>query len=149
MGISVKGFKFEPIEPANRGGRSGAFSEWDLIFATDRKSVAGGVTYGMRIGISQAFAKKARIIDGDRVEILFDKEEKAGLIRRVNDGGHQISSYGKKNTRLYIKPTIKPGMPTVAETVGCPSEILDEGIMFLLPDCVSFDRNLRAEAMDQ
>jgi hypothetical protein len=145
----VDGIEFAMIQPARRGGAGSQakFSSDEVVLSIDKSGAKGAVAYSLRISIHKTIAKKARLIEGDRIQFGFNQEKGIGIIRRVNDGGYRLSGCNKKSDRLYIKPNWRKGlMPSVASSVGCPSEIKDEGIIFMLPDCVSFDRNLRAEA---
>lgn len=126
-----------------RGGGSRVGDD-DISFATDLASrKSGEPCYSMRIGIPTHVAKKARLIEGDRIRILFDETAGLGLIKRINGDGWKLTPT-HKGGRLVVKVTLRPGMPTVAESCGCPCEITDEGIVFVLPQDVSFIENLRA-----
>lgn len=118
----------------------------DITFATNRTGYKDKTnTYSMAIGISQSIAKLARIIPGDRVDILFDPEQRIGLIKRVNSGGWKLSGNPKGNSRLYFRVPWHQGMPSAKSTVGCLSEIVADGIQFIFPDEISFTQNLRKE----
>lgn len=95
-------------------------------------------TFAMVIRLSKSIAKQARLIHGDKIDIAFDVENRMGLIRRVT-----ASQWALSNNRIQI--TIREGMPTTAERVACPAEVTPEGIQFILPDCVSFTKNMRLE----
>jgi hypothetical protein len=147
--IKVEGFDFKPAKDyaSIKTGKGYVLSD-DVTFATNasmRKS--GGVIYSMRLAISASIAKKARLQLGDKIAIYFDKKNMAGMLVRANNSRLTLTGKPGKG-RLEVKTTWTPedNIPTVARTVGCPSEVTDDGILFMLPDCVSFDRNLRAEA---
>lgn len=59
------------------------------------------------VRISAALAKEARILHGDRLDLLIDKDAKIGLLKRINKGGYAASATGKK------QETIKPGKGSV------------------------------------
>lgn len=120
----------------------------DLVFSTDKSCGAGGLRYSMRVSIRSVFAKKARIIRGDLVDILFDEGAKAGLIKRVNSGGWKLTASKDNSQWLSVRITYKPGMPSAASAVSCLCEITDEGLVFTLPDEVSFTENLKARGSD-
>lgn len=133
----------------SRGDRS-SFDPQELIYAIDQTGGRERVKYAMRIGIPSHAAKEARLIKGDRVDILFDKEAGLGLVKRVNSGGWAVSAPHKKQAeRLYVCATYTAGMPSVAKSVGCPCEVTPDGIIFTLPDEVSFTENLREIADKQ
>lgn len=82
---------------------------------------------------------------GDKVDVLFDKENNAGLIRRVTSGGWTLSKTAT-SPRISIKFTWCPGLPTIASTGDCTDiQVTDEGIMFRFPEGTSFTHNARAE----
>ncbi len=105
--------------------------------------------YAFRISISQEIAKKARILNGDSVTVLFDRDTTParGLLCRVTSGGWKLSDGGGRNTskkaRLSVKMTYVKGIPSFKHTAGCESVVTDEGILFDLPSDCSFDENLR------
>jgi hypothetical protein len=145
----VDGIEFAMIQPARRGGAASQarFANDEIVLSIDKSGSKGVVAYSLRISIHKTLAKKARLIQGDHIQFGFNQDKGIGIIRRVNEGGYRLSGCNKKSDRLYIKPNWRKGlMPSVAASVGCQTEINDAGIVFMLPDCVSFDRNLRAEA---
>jgi len=128
---------------AKRGNHSKIPSD-QILFATDKRSKGDkGSLFCMRIGIPVKTAKKARFVAGDKVEVLFDVADRVGLVRRVSSGGYTLCKH-HENSRLTVKATYYPGMPTVSDSVGCLSDVTDDGIVFMLPDSVSFEKNLRA-----
>ena len=147
--IKVDGFNFEPAKKyANTRTGKGYVLPDDVTFATGASNrKPGSVIYSMRLAISASIARKAHLRLGDKVAIYFDRKNMAGMLVRSN--GSRLKLTGKPGKgRLEVKTTWTPedNIPTVAKTIGCPSEVTDDGILFMLPDCVSFDRNLRAEA---
>jgi hypothetical protein len=147
--MNIDGIEFAMVQPARRGGSANQakFGEDDVVLSIDKSGAKGVAAYALRISIHKSLAKKARLIEGDVIQFGFNQQKGVGIIRRVNGDGYKLSGCSKKSGRLYIKPNWrKSEMPSMVQPVGCPSEIKDEGIVFMLPDCVSFDRNLRAEA---
>jgi hypothetical protein len=145
----VKGYDFKPAKPpgTTRTGKGFMLPE-DVTFSTNASErKPGHVIYSMRLAISAAIAKKARLVLGDKIAVFFDRKNMAGILVRTNSGTLKLTGKPGKG-RLEVKTTWRPGdnIPTVATTIGCLSEVTDDGIIFMLPDCVSFDRNLRAEA---
>jgi hypothetical protein len=143
MAIKIKGYNFVPVTTGRKNGSHRGFSDDDVVFATDITGQHSNL-YAMRIGVPAKVAKAARIKPGDRVTVAFDKPNKCALIQWNREGTHTVSK--GSGSRFYVKFNIQPGMPTVAKSCGCPCEADEDGIIFMLPDCVSFDRNLRAEA---
>ena len=149
MTMNIDGVEFVMVKPARRGGANSQakFANDEVVLSIDKSGAKGTVAYSLRISLHKSLAKKARLIEGDYIQFGFSQESGIGVIRRVNDDGYRLSGCRKKSDRLYIKPNWRQGlMPSVASSIGCPSEIKDDGIVFILPNCVSFDRNLRAEA---
>lgn len=138
---SVSKFQANP----NAGGRRPTYPMDEVTFAIDKGTSKGVSCYALRIAVPKEIAKKARFIEGDTVDILFDKEERAGLIKRIIGKGWTLSKW-KTSARLTVKLRWNNGMPSVASCVSCPCEITPDGIVFFLPECVSFDHNLREEA---
>lgn len=125
-----------------------------VICATDKhgNNRKGPRGYSLRISLSSKIAKEARIIAGDRVDILFDRDSKKqqGMIVRVVNGGWKIGvGGGVKHTsptaRLVVKMTYIPGMPSFPAATECPSVVMQEGILFDLPSNCSFTENVRKE----
>ena len=131
---------------AHGGGRE-KYSSDEVVFATDQAGMKRDGRYAMRVAIHSTIAKKARLIKGDLVDVLFDEQAKVGLIKRVNDRGWKLTN-GHESSRLTVKISMKPGMPSIEKAAGCPCEVTDEGIVFTLPDSVSFTENLREKASE-
>jgi hypothetical protein len=123
-----------------------SYSKDDVVFATDYSGTKHGERYAMRVSVPMAVAKKARIIAGDRVDVLFDQGSREGLVKRVNSGGWKLCETGKSGSRLYVKVSFVFGMPSTVSPVACPCEVTDEGIVFMLPEEVGFGENLRERA---
>jgi hypothetical protein len=99
----------------------------------------------MRFSLSPEIIAKARFMPGDKVDILFDQDARAGLIKRTSIGGWSLSQT-PASQRFSIKLTWREGLPTIANTDGCTDvQVTDEGIIFKFPDGASFDHNARAE----
>ena len=94
--------------------------------------------FSLRITIPESAAKEIRFIKGDRMDILVDKESRMVLVKRVSQGGWMLSSANKNTRVLNVKITWAPGMPSVATTVYCDYIIDERGLVFELPDEVSF-----------
>jgi hypothetical protein len=149
MTINIKGIEFLPAKSAkNKNTRGGRTLDADVTFGTGSTKRDGAVEYTMRIGIAQQFAKLARFRRGERFDVFFAPKEKLGVITKAENGYFQLLG-GEGGARLDLKAVISPddNIPFVAQTAGCEAEICKDGsVVFMLPDCVSFDRNLRAEA---
>ena len=138
------------IEECGRpAGRRGSAGGSDVKFATDITRKHGkkdpSPIHSVRFSLSEEIIKKARFMPGDKVDVLFDKENNAGLIRRTTSGGWTLSQT-TTSPRISIKFTWCPGLPTIASTGDCTNiQVTDEGITFRFPEGTSFTRNARAE----
>jgi hypothetical protein len=129
-------------------GRRERYPSDEIVFATDQAGMKRDGRYAMRVAIHATIAKKARLIKGDLIDVLFDEQAKVGLIKRVNDRGWTLTS-GSTCARLTVKISMKPGMPSIEKAASCPCEVTDEGIVFTLPDSVSFTENLREKSCEE
>ena len=98
------------------------------------------------IRFTQDVARDARILPNDRVDILFDRENGLGLIKRINKGGYAATIAGGLKQAdikpgeyyaIIVKFTRYKGMPIFDEPDECENvTITDEGILFALPPTV-------------
>jgi hypothetical protein len=116
-------------------------SNADVLIGTHRSS---GGRFSLAVSISEGIAAEARIADGDRVDVLFDRENNRGLLRRVITGGWKI---GVAGPRLAVKISYVEGMPSFRDTAMAEAEVIVGGIEFQLPEGASFTENLRALAI--
>lgn len=144
--VSAQKMIEEHGRPTSTRARS---SRADVKFATDitrsHRCRSPSPIYSVRFSLSKEVIKKARFMPGDKVDVLFDKENSAGLIRRTTSGGWTLSQT-TTSPRISIKFTWCPGLPTIASTGDCTDiQVTDEGIMFRFPEGTSFTHNARAE----
>lgn len=97
--------------------------------------------FSLTVRIPPEVVTKARIIAGDKVDILIDQQSKLVIVRRISSGGWTLSKANSKGS-LAVKVTWQVGMPSVSETVFCDYTLVDDGICFELPDECSFEKNL-------
>jgi hypothetical protein len=92
----------------------------------------------LQVRVDNATLKESRIFAGDSLDVLFDKEGRLGLIRRVKEGGWKLTN--QTDTCARVRVRWAPGMPHTAEMVEIADVTCDEaeGIMFQLPEGVSF-----------
>ncbi len=77
--------------------------------------------------------KKARIVIGDRLDILYDKESGRGLLRRVLEGGRKVSKASSGSTAV-ISTKMNSNFPIVPHITEIKSvSICDDGIVFDWP----------------
>lgn len=131
----------------NKINRARSTSNIPLIISTDLAGInkAGHKRYSLRLGISGQLAKEARLIAGDTVDVLFDRESNPvrGLIKRVKNDGWALVKGDKNGSKLFLKISNVEGMPTFALTYPCNAVVTDDGILFDLPHEHSFTENLR------
>jgi hypothetical protein len=127
------------------GGR-GSITVDGLTFSVDRsKSSRDGITrYAIRLRLGADVVKESRMIDGDRVDLLIDKDDQTGLLKRVSVGGWKICSTnnrkGAKVNSLILKLGWAPGLPYIAKTSLCDQvSVTNEGILFRFPSGTVFD----------
>ena len=83
------------------------------------------------IGIN--LIKKARFIDGDRIDILKSNDGKYGLLKRVPTGGRALSKKHAKNTGK-ISGIYNESLPWVNSITTLENVVIDdEGILFEWP----------------
>lgn len=114
-------------------------------FSTDlaSKTKSGEDRFGMRILIPEPAVTQMRLLSGDMVDVQLDKEKRLILVKRITNGkGWKLTS-NTSNGSLNLKVTWRPGMPSVASTVHCNYIIDDRGLVFELPQEVSFEECAR------
>lgn len=142
----------EQVTGRKAGDKHGkGMSKSPIVFATDigAKTTGGEPVYSLRVSIHPDLAKEARLLAGDRVDILFDREGRRGLIVRTQKNGWTLTRHNASKSspqRLCVKMTLRPGLPSVEQSCDCAGVMTDEGILFDLPAECSFDENLRKKA---
>ena len=119
-------------------GRRGCGDPMRLVFTTDASSSG---RRAVRFTLGELLLKKARIINGDKVEVLFDPNDKTGLIRRTDKASvaWSISVRGTNKKSADVRITWFPGMPSIAAAAQCESVTVgDEGILFAFPKATTF-----------
>jgi hypothetical protein len=141
MGIKISGFEFESAKPQGRGGKQKI--DADVALMTKASTSTKRPVFTVRVTISNKLAKEARLRYGDRVDLLFDRKNMAGAILRSDDGQYALTG-SMANGRLEVKTTWRDGdnIPTTADIAKCCGEATSQGIVFMLPDTVSFTDNL-------
>ena len=108
---------------------------------------SGDLSRQISFRISAALAKDARLLIGDRVDILFDAKDRIGLIKRVKTGGYKLTTNGMARSEIKeggyyscsVKMTHYSGMPMIEKSTDCESvNVKDEGIMFVFPPAAKF-----------
>lgn len=126
----------------------GFVSAIELQKPVTRKRISKGVAIStisnndqsyLQIRIDNDTLKEARILLGDRLDLLFDKEGRLGLIKRVKDGGWMLTGKGETCARFRVRWAA--GLPYTNSLVECSDVTADvvTGIMFQLPEGVKFE----------
>jgi len=127
------------------GGGSGRNSSQNLTDVVLHKSVCKTTKAQLSFVIGSELALEARFIPGDRVDILFDRINRKGLIRRVTDGGYKLiprsqprkGGKATSKTTLVTKLTQYAGMPDIDKATAMnDSHVTTEGIEFVFPEDV-------------
>ena len=93
--------------------------------------------------ISADLMKEARLIFGDRIDVLFDKEARLGLIKRMsgNDGGGwKLTPNGGNSKHGSVSISHRNAFPLPPKCgVECENvSVNDEGVLFIFPESVVF-----------
>ncbi len=98
--------------------------------------------------ITESLAREARLLVGDRIDILIDEEARLGLVKRVTSGGWALSlangslkASAKPGSYYNCKIHCKyiEGLPYCVTSEECENvNVVDEGIMFAIPESASF-----------
>jgi hypothetical protein len=99
---------------AYRGGRQKRAPDTALVSivkSPNGKTASHALSFTLYPGV----AKKARLVEGDRVDILFDAADGLCLIRRNNQGAWTLSANnrkkGQRSNSLRLQATLRRGMP--------------------------------------
>jgi len=100
--------------------------------------------------ITESLAREARLLIGDRVDILIDQEARLGLVKRVAKGGWALSlatgslkANAKPGNYYNCKINCKyiEGLPYCKPSAECENvNVVDEGIMFEIPERAEFKK---------
>lgn len=120
---------FESIVDVVRSRRPS--TQRDLGFAVYRhgkNQIKGHIVLG------SAIMKKAKILPGDTVDVLRDKDGNLGLIRRVTGAGLKVSN-GSSKAYCTVHITNRKHLPTKPHGIRAIENVVvsDEGILFDWP----------------
>ena len=121
-------------------------SEDAVVLATDLSKRGDAFSFSVRLTLSKKIVSEARLIPGDCVDVLFDRESNRGLIKRVKDGcGWKLTAAHQKAARLNVKFTWVEGLPTFKHSVGVDAVVTDEGVLFDIPPEAQWEGNARED----
>ena len=119
--------------PANCGGGVRRDVKNEIAYNINKASreKEGHFQFILYVGIN--LIKKARLIDGDRVDVQMSQDGKYGLIKRVPSGGRALSRKHAKNTGK-IAGAYNESLPWVNSIITLENVVIDdEGILFEWP----------------
>jgi len=131
--ISLSGIK---KDQSTRNGGLRSKSELAISVCNGSKLKSGHKTKVLNFRLADSLINRARFMVGDRLDVLFDKTNGIGMIKRDNQGSMTLSRNSKNASSTRLTLTLRKGMPAVRNTFGCDSvEVDTDGtIQFKLPD---------------
>jgi len=129
-------FKSVLVGNVNRNGRKPSMAKSELAYNTIKGHTRkdGTSTLSCVFYIGMDIMKKARMIVGDRAEVLKSDCGGYGLIKRVNEGGVKVGMNGKARNCAKISFTKTGALPEVRNRVTVQNVVIsDEGILFDWP----------------
>jgi hypothetical protein len=129
--------------------RSGARTRTtaNLVFTTTTTGTNGGrVRSALVFAVYPDLMKQARWQANDRIDVLFDAEDRTGLLKRVTAGGYALTPRGEKVGAAHqVKFTWYEGMPFIEEGAEVTDySLTDEGVLFTFPEGTTFERKATA-----
>jgi hypothetical protein len=117
----------------------------NLIFTTTSLRVTDDNPFprtSLVFAIYPDLIKQARWQEGDRIDVLYDKSDRTGLLKRVPKGGYALTARGQQaHSAMQVKFTWYEGMPYVDEASDVIEYTLtEEGILFSFPENTTFER---------
>ena len=125
---------------AKGSGRRGSIAEVDLTFGTYKGSGSKS-SYAIAISVSKSFAQKASMKPGDRVNFLWDDDQRVGILCKHSQGYTLSGGHKQSRNRFRASITWSPGMPCSAKTIACLAEPFAGRIVFIMPDDIVFGKH--------
>ena len=104
------------ISLSNLAAKTGRIVQSQHVTATQTKKSTGAVELGFRL--SKTAMDETGINIGDRVDVLYDKEDDQWMIRKISEGGFGVSGQKNKNggySSCAVRLTLRPGFPRLSE----------------------------------
>ena len=117
----------------------------DVFITVNSKNKNKSKYFGLCFRISDHLVKEYRLIDGDRVRILFDPKARTGLIQRVKTGGRAVTIRGGE-AGARVQLTFRPEMGIFPSASGAQADAVkvdEHGIMFVVPETDCDPLNIR------
>ncbi|WP_252383204.1 hypothetical protein, partial [Escherichia coli] len=98
------------ISLSNLAAKTGRIIQSQCVTATQTKKSTGAVELGFRL--SKSAMDETGITIGDRVDILYDKEENQWMIKKISEGGFGVSGQKNKHggySSCAVRLTLRPG----------------------------------------
>lgn len=104
------------ISLSNLAAKTGRIAQSQHVTATQTKKSTGAVELGFRL--SKTAMDETGINIGDRVDVLYDKEDDQWMIRKISEGGFGVSGQKNKHggySSCAVRLTLRPGFPRLSE----------------------------------
>ncbi|WP_263057123.1 hypothetical protein [Pantoea agglomerans] len=104
------------ISLSNLAAKTGRIIQSQHVTATQTKKSTGAVELGFRL--SKSAMDETGISIGDRVDILYDKDENQWMIKKISEGGFGVSGQKNKHggySSCAVRLTLRPGFPRLSE----------------------------------
>ncbi len=104
------------ISLSNLAAKTGRVVQSQHVTATQTKKSTGAVELGFRL--SKSAMDETGIAIGDRVDILYDKDENQWMIKKISEGGFGVSGQKNKHggySSCAVRLTLRPGFPRLSE----------------------------------
>jgi len=129
-------FKSVLVGKANRNGRKPSMAKSELVYNTTKGHTRKDGTYVLScvFYIGMDIMKQARMMVGDRAEVLKNDCGGYGLIKRVNEGGVKVGMNGKSRNCAKVSFIKTEALPEVRNRATVQNVVIsDEGILFDWP----------------
>lgn len=107
--------------------------------------VSGKNSHALDIRMGVELADALRFCGDDRVDILFDRDNRKGKLVRVAEGGWKLRQASSR--QLVVSVTLFDGMPYMAEVTACGDVTrTPDGCVFEIPDAGNFEAPPRSKS---
>jgi len=136
--IKSNKYHFEVLNPGGRSysaaGKYGKLE--DLVYMSIHRSKSNKTHSTLAFYIGKNIVNKHRFIDGDRISILSDLNNKIIILKRITEGGNRLCADGKR--KFKITTSTSERSPKINKLTICKELSMDdpnsqEGIAFTYP----------------
>jgi len=103
------------VSLSNLAAKTGRVVQSSNVTATQTKRISGAEELGFRL--SKGVMDETGIMIGDRVDVLYDKEENQWMIKKISEGGFGVSGQKNKHggfSSCAVRLTLRPGFPRLS-----------------------------------